>query len=70
MGRIEFYDGDSIIAATNSDMVPLIGSKISIRKKTWSVINVTYALDHADKPFESSMRACVDLTPVEAVSLG
>lgn len=61
--RIEFYHGDGLIAAVESAMVPPVGSKISIRKKTWSVVSVTYALDYADKPFQESMRACVDLKP-------
>lgn len=58
---IEFYDGDNIITAVNSSMVPHLGSKISIRKQTWCVINVTFAVDHADELFERSMRCNVNL---------
>ena len=61
--QIEFYDGDRLIKTMESSMVPLVGSQISIRKETWTVISVTYAIDHADKLFESRMRACVDLEP-------
>jgi hypothetical protein len=58
---IEFYDGSACIASTNSSIVPPVGSKISIRKKTWTVIGVTYVLDHADETPGKMMRANVDL---------
>ena len=63
MDKIEFYDEDSdnIIKMVDSLMVPPVGAKISIRNETWIVTNVTYAIDKFDKPFESTMRACVDL---------
>lgn len=60
---IEFYDGDSLVAYVKSSMVPPVGSKISIRGKTWTVARVTYALDHADDPQGKGMRANVDLKP-------
>lgn len=59
--RIEFYDRDNMIASVDSAMVPAVGQKISIRGKTWDVVAVSFALDYADKPFESAMRANVDL---------
>ena len=59
--RIEYYDGDTMVASVESAMVPAVGSRISIRKKTWAVARVTYALDHADEPMEKGMRANVDL---------
>jgi hypothetical protein len=61
---VEFYDGDSIVSRVNSTMVPTVGSKISIRKEVWTVVNVTYALDYADKVFERQMRANVSLEKV------
>ena len=64
MDRIEFYDGESLIKTVDSIMVPPVGSKISIRNETWLVTSVTYGIDYVDKPFESSMRACVDLRRV------
>jgi hypothetical protein len=58
---IEFYDGDTMVASVKSSMVPPVGAKISIRGKTWTVMRVTYALDHADDPQGKGMRANVDL---------
>lgn len=60
---IEFYDGDTMVAYVKSSMVPPVGAKISIRGKTWAVVRVTYALDHADDPQGKGMRANVDLKP-------
>lgn len=60
---IEFYDGDTMVAQVKSAMVPPAGAKISIRGKTWVVLRVTYALDHADDPQGKGMRANVDLNP-------
>lgn len=59
--RIEYYGtDDKLIAVANSSMVPPVSSKISIRKQTWEVVNITYALDYADEHY-SSMRANIDL---------
>jgi hypothetical protein len=59
--KIEFYDGDNLIAVVDSAIVPPVGSKINIRKKTWMVDGITYALDHASMISERCMRANVDL---------
>ena len=60
--RIEFYGDDGkMVASVMSSMVPQVGAKISIRKKVWEVVSVTYALDYADKMNERGMRANVDL---------
>ena len=59
---IEFYDKKDRIASIHSALVPAIGSKISIRGHTWTVVGVTYAIDRADgMASEKSMRANVDL---------
>ena len=58
---IEFYYIDAIVAAVKSSMVPPVGAKISIRGETWTVVRVTYALDHADDASRKGMRANVDL---------
>lgn len=58
---IEYCDGDKLVGSVNSAMVPTVGSRISIRKKTWAVVRVTYALDHADEPSMKGMRANVDI---------
>ena len=50
-----------MVAYVKSSMVPPVGAKINIRKQTWEVVRVTYALDHADDPQGKSMRANVDL---------
>ena len=61
MDRIEFYDGNQLLVSFLSSMVPPVGSKISIRKKTWIVARITYALDQADNPDARDMRANVEL---------
>jgi len=58
---IEFYCGDRMVAIVSSSMVPPVESLISIRAKTYTVLSVTYALDHADKGSERRMRANIDL---------
>jgi len=60
---IEFYDGDTLEYRIASSMVPRVGDYISIRKKTWVVKRVTYAVDYYDNlaPRRSEMRANVDL---------
>ena len=58
---IEFYDDEKKIAWVESSMVPPVGTKINIRKKTWLIVRVTYALDYADEIQRRQMRANVDL---------
>lgn len=60
---IEFYDGAVLVAYVKSSMVPPVGSKISIKKKVWSVVAVTYAVDYAESLHCKGMRANVDLKP-------
>jgi hypothetical protein len=50
---IEFYDGDRLLKSIHSHIVPTVGSFLSLRSETWKVISVTYAIDHADRQFES-----------------
>jgi len=66
--RLEFYNGKRIIASVDSSIVPIIGSKISIRKKTWEIISVTYAIDYVDAtlPALRTMRANIDLKKYKA----
>ena len=59
--RVEFYDGQKMIAAAASSIVPPVNSKVSIRGKTWTVTRVTFALDHADEIAERGLRANIDL---------
>ena len=58
---VDFYDGEHLIAQAWSSMVPPVGAKISIRKEVWTVLRVTYALDHADEIHERGIRANVDV---------
>jgi hypothetical protein len=58
---VEFYDDQYMIAQVSSSIVPPVGARINIQKRTWVVTAVTYALDHADSQTERSMRANVDL---------
>jgi hypothetical protein len=60
---IEFYDGTGCIAAVKSSIVPPVGAVICIRKRPWTVHQVTYALDYADDYERSLMRVNVDLVP-------
>jgi hypothetical protein len=64
--RIEFYDEKTgkLVASVKSSMVPTVGKRISIRKQTWEVERVTFALDHADDPALKNMRCNVDLSKV------
>lgn len=60
--RIEFYAAGKMIASVSSSMVPEIGRFINIRRQTWKVKSVTYALDNIDAKFDRPrMRANVDL---------
>lgn len=60
---VEFYGpGGELLTVVATSMVPTKGAFINIRKVTYQVSAVTYAVDHADHP-EKSMRANVDLTP-------
>lgn len=59
--KIEFYDGNNLIASCMSSMTITEGSKISIEGKTWTVSSVTYALDYSDDNQLCGMRANVDL---------
>lgn len=58
---LEFYDGNKFIASVESHMVPSVGSFISIRKKTWQVDRLTYALDYTDDQHGKRLRCNVDL---------
>lgn len=58
---VEYYNGKDLIVRVKSSIVPTVGSLISIRKETWKVISVTYAIDHADDWQRSGTRANVDL---------
>ena len=63
---IEFYNVEAdprrnLVAVVKSSIVPPVESKINIRGKTYIVMQVTYAIDHADDATSCLMRANVDL---------
>lgn len=58
---IEFYEENNLVAWVASSMIPMVGDKISIRKKTWQVAGVSFSLDHAEEYVETAMRCNVQL---------
>jgi hypothetical protein len=63
MAKIEFYIGNSErhIAVLDDGAVPREGEFVNIRKTTYRVDQVTWAVDDADKIMDASLRACVIL---------
>lgn len=63
---IEFYDpvADTFVGYIDSNMVPVIGSMISIRQETYEVVNITYAFDYFSEP-HARMRANVTVMKAE-----
>jgi len=67
MTKAEFYVGDSqkhIAVVRQCGAVPRKGEYVSIRKKTYEVTGVTWAVDSADE-FDAKLRANVVLRPIE-----
>lgn len=62
---IEFYDGDAPhpFASVRADAVPRKGEFINIRKQTWLVGRVTWALDSSDG--DQTLRANVEMGKVK-----
>jgi len=59
---LEFYRGEKLLASVASSLVPHVGGLVSIRGKTWKIVNVTYAVDHSDAVFSNRvMRANIDV---------
>ncbi|HSH41628.1 MAG TPA: hypothetical protein VK973_05820 [Arenicellales bacterium] len=64
--RVEFYSASGLVAAvSNAGALPAVGDLINIRKQTWQVTRVTWAVDHSDYP-DSQLRANIDLAPPDA----
>lgn len=62
---IEFYDteSDQLLASTRDAIsVPRQGEFISIKKKTWFVERVTWALDQGPARHSSVLRANVEMS--------
>lgn len=62
---VEYYIPEGLLAVANSAIVPPVGGLISIKKKTYIVTRVTYALDYVDESLRQTMRANVDLELVK-----
>lgn len=66
MAAIEFYIGsaEKHIAVLDDGAVPRAGEFINIRKVTYKVLRVTWAVDQADLIPGASLRAAVVLAKV------
>ena len=64
--RIEYYDGNMLVASTVSSMVPPVESVINIKAVTYMVVRVEYALDHSNDNSLCGMRANVDIKPSQS----
>ena len=57
---VEFWKDDKVLVSVwGGSIVPRIGEFISIRKQKYKVIYVSYAVDYADKMYETQLRANV-----------
>ena len=61
--RIEFYNEATtrLVAVVESSMIPPVGSKVSICLETWTVKQVTFALDYSDDPIIRRLRCNIDI---------
>lgn len=64
MARMDFYDGDKLIVAVDAEIIPPVGARMSIRKQTYEVRRVTYAIDYSDNEVLKNLRANIDLVVV------
>lgn len=62
--RLEFYTGSGLVAVLDSSIVPPVGSFVNIRKITYEVKAVSYAVDYVDERSARYMRANIDLVEV------
>lgn len=64
--EVNFYnDTGGLLASHNSNVVPRVGEYISIRKQIWLIESVSWALDDADDPVMTRLRASVDMTKIK-----
>lgn len=63
MAKIEFYLGSEprALAFADDGAVPRAGEFVSIRRVTYQVSRVTWAVDNADDVMHSTLRANVEL---------
>lgn len=62
---IEYYVHDKLLARVTASFTMTVGNCISIRKVTYRVTAVSYALDYADEYDREQLRCNVDLTEVK-----
>jgi hypothetical protein len=68
MAKLEFYVGsaEKHIAVLDDGAVPRSGEIVSIRKRTYMVRRVTWAVDHDADAFYGKLRANVELEEPQA----
>jgi hypothetical protein len=66
MAKIEFYvnGADKHIAVLDDGSVPRKGEYVTIRRQTYRVDRVTWAVDSEPDQFYGKLRANVELSPV------
>ena len=63
--RVEFYAKGKMVVGLESSIVPRPGEMVSIRKQTWEVLFVSYAVDYADYMHARQMCANVVIKMVK-----
>lgn len=65
--RLEFYCDKECVGAIQSHglPVPRKGELVSIKKETFKVTRVTWALDYSDKHLEKVLRANIEMEIAE-----
>jgi hypothetical protein len=61
--EINFWANDKLLASLSSSIVPLVGTFVNIKKKTYKITYVSYCVDYADRIMETRMRTNVELEP-------
>lgn len=58
---IEFYSEGSLVVRVESSIIPLIGNFINIKKVTYVIKNIAFAVDYAES-LSPKMRCNIDLS--------
>lgn len=65
MAKLEFYchehGGSHLVVGIDSDAVPRAGEYVNIRKVTYQIDRVTWAVDHTDFERSASLRANIEM---------
>lgn len=67
MAAVEFYrkGGGLIVAVDDESAVPRKGEFVSITRKTWKVVTVTWAVDQPGGGLKPRLRANVEMETLE-----